>query len=68
MREAKRALVIGATGGVGGEVAAALHVHPQTVRYRVAQLRELFGEALDDPGSRYELLLVLRARRARESG
>ena len=29
--------------------AAALHVHPQTVRYRLAGLRELFGGALDDP-------------------
>ena len=29
--------------------AAALHVHPQTVRYRLAGLREAFGGALDDP-------------------
>jgi hypothetical protein len=50
--------------GVVKESADALHVHPQTVRYRVAQLRELFGEELDDPQVRYELLLVLRARRA----
>jgi hypothetical protein len=49
--------------GVVRESADALHVHPQTVRYRVAQLRELFGEDLDDPAVRYELLLVLRARR-----
>ena len=51
--------------GVVKEAAEALHVHPQTVRYRVAQLRELFGEDLDDPAARYELLLVLRARQAR---
>lgn len=50
--------------GVVRESADALHVHPQTVRYRVAQLRELFGDALDDPQTRYELLLVLRAREA----
>jgi hypothetical protein len=42
-------------------VAAQLHVHPQTVRYRVAQLRELFGERLDDPDARFELALALRA-------
>ena len=48
--------------GVVKEAADALHVHPQTVRYRVAQLRELFGDELDDPESRYELLLALRSR------
>ncbi len=53
--------------GVVREAAEALHVHPQTVRYRVAQLRELFGDELDEPEARYELLLVLRARRAREA-
>jgi hypothetical protein len=42
-------------------VAADLHVHPQTVRYRVAQLRDLFGERLDDPDARFELALALRA-------
>lgn len=30
-------------------VAEALFVHPQTVRYRVGQLREAYGELLDDP-------------------
>lgn len=49
--------------GVVKEAAEALHVHPQTVRYRLAQLRELFGDDLDDPRARYELLLVLRGRR-----
>jgi hypothetical protein len=43
-------------------VAAALGVHPQTVRYRVRQLRDLFGERLDDPDARFELALALRAR------
>jgi hypothetical protein len=42
------------------DVAAALHIHPQTVRYRVAQLRDLFGEALDDPAARFELSLAVR--------
>ena len=43
-------------------VAAALGVHPQTVRYRVRQLRDLFGERLEDPDARFELALALRAR------
>jgi DNA-binding PucR family transcriptional regulator len=42
-------------------IAAALHVHPQTVRYRVGQLRERFGDALDEPEARFELSLALRA-------
>ena len=43
------------------EVAGLLHVHPQTVRYRVGQLRELYGERLDDPESVLELTLALGA-------
>lgn len=42
-------------------VARALHVHPQTVRYRVGRLRELMGDALDRPERRFELELALRA-------
>ena len=47
-----------------GNVAAAareLHVHAQTVRYRLTRLRELFGDALDEPDARFELELALRA-------
>jgi hypothetical protein len=40
--------------------ATALHVHPQTVRYRLAALRETFGGALDDPTARLELAVALR--------
>jgi DNA-binding PucR family transcriptional regulator len=50
--------------GNGPRMAADLHVHPQTVRYRIARLRELLGAALDDPEARFELEVVLRARRA----
>jgi DNA-binding PucR family transcriptional regulator len=48
-------------GSVTG-AAAELGVHPQTVRYRLSRLRELFGPALEDPDARFELELVLRAR------
>ncbi|MGH2714951.1 MAG: helix-turn-helix domain-containing protein, partial [Thermoleophilaceae bacterium] len=42
--------------------------HPQTVRYRLARLRELFGERLDEPDGRFELELALRARRLLAAG
>lgn len=41
------------------DIAAALFVHPQTVRYRMGQLRELFGDRLDDPRSVLELTVAL---------
>jgi hypothetical protein len=44
-------------------VAAELHVHPQTVRYRMAQLHELFGDALDDPAGRARLMLAMAWQR-----
>jgi len=50
--------------GQRAPMAAELNVHPQTVGYRLTQLRELFGDALDDPQVRFELELVLRAGRA----
>jgi hypothetical protein len=40
-------------------VATELHVHPQTVRYRLGRLRELFGAELDDPEARRRLFLAL---------
>jgi hypothetical protein len=40
-----------------------LHVHPQTARYRITRLRELFGDDLDDPDARFELEIALRAGR-----
>jgi hypothetical protein len=40
--------------------AEALHVHPQTVRYRLGGLRDTLGDALDDPVRRLELALALR--------
>ncbi len=40
-------------------IAGHLFVHPQTVRYRMGQLRELFGERLDDPDEILRLTLAL---------
>jgi hypothetical protein len=45
-------------------MAAEMHVHPQTARYRAARLRELLGDQLDDPDARFELELALRANAA----
>jgi hypothetical protein len=45
--------------GDTGRVAAELAVHPQTVRYRLGRLRDLYGSQLDDPDVRLELLLAL---------
>ena len=36
-----------------------LHIHRQTVRYRMSQLHELFGDQLSDPAKRLSLLLAL---------
>jgi hypothetical protein len=43
-------------------MADALHVHPQTARYRTARLRELLGDQLEDPDARFELEIALRHR------
>lgn len=40
-------------------VAAELHVHPQTVRYRMGQIRELYGERLVDPAVVRDLVIGL---------
>jgi len=43
-----------------GPVAERLGIHPQTARYRMARLRELFGDRLEDPDERFWLELALR--------
>jgi len=40
-------------------VAAELFVHPQTVRYRMTQLRELYGARLEEPDTVLALVLAL---------
>jgi PucR C-terminal helix-turn-helix domain len=49
-------------GGNANEVATLMHVHPQTVRYRLRQIDELFGGDLHEPEGRFELEIALRAR------
>ena len=49
-----------------GQVAQRLGIHPQTARYRLGRLRELFGDALDDPDSRFWLELALRVQQGLE--
>jgi PucR-like helix-turn-helix protein len=62
-RERMRATALAYVRHHGNAVAMAteLHVHPQTARYRIAKLRDLFGEDLDDPDKRFELEIALRA-------
>ena len=49
-----------AHGDVTG-TARVLHIHPQSVRYRLARQREAFAGALDDPPGRLEIAAALRA-------
>lgn len=58
LRETLRAWL--AEQGRLGPVAERLGVHPQTVRYRLGRLRELFGTELSDPDRRFWLELALR--------
>jgi hypothetical protein len=41
------------------DVARHLTVHPQTVRYRMSQVRSLYGESLQDPRTVLKLVLAL---------
>ena len=54
--------------GNAAAMARALEIHPQTARYRLARLRELVGDELDDPDARLELELALRARAVASAG
>ncbi|MFJ4188979.1 helix-turn-helix domain-containing protein [Kitasatospora sp. NPDC089509] len=55
-------LMVWLVGGGSTVAARVLGVHPQTIRYRVRKLERLFGAALHDPRSRFELELALRLR------
>ena len=51
-------------GDIAG-VAQRLHVHPNTVRYRVRRIEKLLSTSLDDPDDRLVLALGLRATEPR---
>ncbi len=48
--------------------AAALHVHPNTLRYRIRRIQELTGMDLDDPATRLVVALTLRVPRTPPAG
>ena len=45
------------------DVAADLHVHAQTVRYRMSQIRDLYGDRLTDPQTVRDLVLALPSQK-----
>jgi len=49
------------TSGSAPDMAERLGVHPQTVRYRMRRIDDLFGDRLDDPRHRMRLEIALRA-------
>ncbi|NYI92608.1 DNA-binding CsgD family transcriptional regulator [Amycolatopsis endophytica] len=49
------------SSGSAPEMADRLGVHPQTVRYRMRRIEELFGDRLGDPDHRLRLEIALRA-------
>lgn len=52
--------------GHGPRMADALHLHPQTVRYRMARLRETLDVDPEDADARFALELALRRRGLRD--
>jgi hypothetical protein len=54
--------------GSARNAAKRLHIHPQTVRYRLRQIEELFGAStLAEPSLRFELEIALRVRLGRKA-
>ncbi|WP_020666960.1 PucR family transcriptional regulator [Amycolatopsis nigrescens] len=51
------------TRGGAPDIAEELSVHPQTVRYRMRQLEELFGARLTNADDRLDIQIALRAQR-----
>ncbi|GGS31388.1 MULTISPECIES: helix-turn-helix domain-containing protein [Actinokineospora] len=58
--------LLGSWGRSAPEIATELGIHPQTARYRLRQLDDVFGERLADPDFRFEAEAVLRLRALRK--
>ncbi|ASR34225.1 hypothetical protein BAY61_03595 [Prauserella marina] len=56
------------TRGGAPDIAGRLGIHPQTVRYRLHQLEELYGERLTHARGRFALTVALRARALLRAG
>ena len=56
------------TRGTAAEIAGLLHIHPQTVRYRMRKIEQVFGDELGDPEARFGIEVVLRAAHLRARG
>ena len=67
MPEDRRAIVVDTAvswllnGGARAAVAEDLHIHPQTVAYRMEKVREVFADELATADGRWALLVALRA-------
>ena len=55
------------TRGSASRMAERLSLHPQTARYRVRQIEQIFGDQLDDPDARFAMDVVLRAHLLRKT-
>ncbi|KUJ41292.1 hypothetical protein ACZ90_68140 [Streptomyces albus subsp. albus] len=55
-----------AVRGTAAQIGDALHIHAQTVRYRMRHLDAAFGRRLGDPDHRFATEAALRAMRLRE--
>ena len=55
------------SAGSAEETAQRIHVHPNTVRYRLRRLEERTGRSLSDPRQAAELSLAFEVVRGRES-
>ncbi len=56
------------TRGTAARMARLLHVHPQTVRYRLRSLHRLFGAQLDDHDERFAVEVAVRTLHLRKRG